>query len=265
LCDYYGLDGISAGGVIGFLMECVEKGLLSEADIGFPMSFGNDESIIRAIHVIGKREGPGEFWGEGVQRIARLIKGAEKFAMHVKGLELPAYDPRGSTGMALAYATSDRGGCHLRSWPIGEELLATQQRMGLFSKEFKSELVKTQQDLFCLINCSGMCLFATFALSLQQITPFLFAATGIERFSSAAELLKIGERVNNLVRLFNIREGLTQDLDTLPERFFNEPLHGGPCKSRVADLTELKSEYYFVRGWDEKGVPTKQKLTELGI
>ena len=265
LCDYYGLDGISAGGVIGFLMECVEKGLLSEADIGFPMSFGNAESIIRAIHVIGKREGPGELWGEGVQRIARSIKGAEKFAMHVKGLELPAYDPRGSTGMALAYATSDRGGCHLRSWPIGEELLATQQRMGLFSKEFKSELVKTQQDLFCLINCSGMCLFATFALSLQQITPFLFAATGIERFSSAAELLKIGERVNNLVRLFNIREGLTQDLDTLPERFFNEPLHEGPCKSRVADLTELKSEYYFVRGWDEMGVPTKKKLAELGI
>jgi aldehyde:ferredoxin oxidoreductase len=178
---------------------------------------------------------------------------------------MPAYDPRGSTGMSLAYATSDRGGCHLRSWPIGEELLATEQRMDLFSTEFKPELVKTQQDLFCLINCIGMCLFATFALNLKQITPFLYAATGIEDFSSSEELLKTGERVNNLVRLFNIREGLRADLDTLPERFFTEPLKEGPCKDRVVDLKQLKEDYYFVRGWDPDGIPTKDKLQELGI
>jgi aldehyde:ferredoxin oxidoreductase len=167
--------------------------------------------------------------------------------------------------MSLAYATSDRGGCHLRSWPIGEELLATEQRMDLFSTEFKPELVKTQQDLFCLINCIGMCLFATFALNLKQITPFLYAATGIEDFSSSEELLKTGERVNNLVRLFNIREGLRADLDTLPERFFTEPLKEGPCKDRVVDLKQLKEDYYFVRGWDPDGIPTKDKLQELGI
>jgi aldehyde:ferredoxin oxidoreductase len=262
LCDYYGLDGISTGNVVAFLMECVDKGLLSEQDVGFPLSFGNPDSIIQVIHLIGKRQGPGELWGQGVKRIADTIE-AQDLAMHVKGLELPAYDPRASTGMALAYATSDRGGCHLRAWPIGEELLATEQRMGLSSKEFKPELVKTQQDLFCMLNCSGMCLFATFALSLQQITPFLFSATGMDAFASSEEVLKIGERVNNLVRLFNIREGLTKDLDTLPERFLKEPLQEGPCKGRVADLAQMLDEYYFVRGWNPQGVPLEKKLKEL--
>jgi aldehyde:ferredoxin oxidoreductase len=265
LCDYYGLDAISTGSVIGFLMECVEKGILTEADIGFPMAFGNDESIINAIHLIGKQEGPGKLWGLGVKKMAVQIEGARDLAMHVKGLELPAYDPRGSAGMALAYATSDRGGCHLRSWPIGDELLATEDRMDLHSQEFKAELVKTQQDLFCMVNCSGMCLFATFAVNLKQITPFLHAATGLDVFSSSDEVMKVGERVNNLVRLFNIREGLTQELDTLPNRFFSEPLKEGPSRNRVVKLDQMKAEYYFVRGWDADGVPGGEKLKELRI
>jgi len=265
LCDYYGLDAITAGSVIGFLMECVEKGLLKETDIGFPMAFGNDESIINAIHLIGKAEGPGKLWGRGVKKLAEQIEGAQDLAMHVKGLELPAYDPRGSAGMALAYATSDRGGCHLRSWPIGDELLATEGRMDLVSLEFKAELVKTQQDLFGMVNCSGMCLFATFAVTLKQITPFLHAATGLEVYSSSEEVMEIGERVNNLVRLFNIREGLTRDLDTLPKRFFNEPLKDGPNRGRVVELDQLMDEYYMVRGWDADGVPKNTKLKELGL
>ncbi|MHA2190914.1 MAG: aldehyde ferredoxin oxidoreductase family protein, partial [Candidatus Thorarchaeota archaeon] len=265
LCDYYGLDGISTGGVIAFLMECVEKEILSESDIGFFLSFSDDESIIKAIHLIGKREGPGAQWGEGVKRIAEKLDDAQDLAMHVKGLELPAYDPRGSTGMALAYATSDRGGCHLRSWPIGDELLATENRLDLLSMELKPEVVKTQQDFFCLINSNGMCLFATFALNLKQITAFLSAATGIEVFASSHELMKIGERVNNLVRLFNIREGLTKELDTLPKRFFVESLEEGLSKGRVVELDQLMEEYYIVRGWDPEGIPTKEKLSELNI
>jgi aldehyde:ferredoxin oxidoreductase len=265
LCDYYGLDAITAGNVIGFLMECVEKGLVKESDIGFPMTFGNDESIINAIHLIGKGEGPGKLWGQGVKKLAEQIEGAQDLAMHVKGLELPAYDPRGSAGMALAYATSDRGGCHLRSWPIGDELLATEGRMDLVSLEFKAELVKTQQDLFGMVNCSGMCLFATFAVTLKQITPFLHTATGLEIFSSSEEVMKTGERVNNLVRLFNIREGLTRDMDTLPKRFFSEPLKEGPSRDRVVELDQMMEDYYMVRGWDEDGVPGKEKLQELGL
>jgi aldehyde:ferredoxin oxidoreductase len=265
LCDYYGLDGITTGNVIGFLMECYERGTLTEADIGFPLEFGNDDAIIKAIHLIGRRKDAGRLWGQGVKKMGEQIKGARPYAMHVKGLELPAYDPRGSTGMALAYATSDRGGCHLRSWPIGDELLATEDRMDLSSTEFKAELVKTQQDLFCMINCSGMCLFATFAVNLKQITPFLHSATGIEAFRSSDEVMKIGERVNNLVRLFNIREGLTRDLDTLPKRFFSEPLKEGPRRDRVVELDQLIDDYYLVRGWDGSGIPEKDKLKELGI
>jgi len=265
LCDHYGMDSISAGNVIGFLMECFEKGILTESDVGFPLRFGDDDGMIKALHLMGKREGPGILWGEGVQGISSKVHGAEDLAMHVKGLELPAYDPRASTGMALAYATSDRGGCHLRSWPIGDELLAHKQRMDLFSTEFKAELVKNQQDLFCVINCCGLCLFATFALNLKQIVPFLHSATGIEAFSDSEEILKIGERVNNLVRLFNLREGLTNALDTLPSRFFTEPLKGGPCQGHVADLEPLIKEYYMVRGWDKDGKPTETKLKELAI
>jgi aldehyde:ferredoxin oxidoreductase len=131
--------------------------------------------------------------------------------------------------------------------------------------ELKPELVKTQQDLFCLINSIGMCLFATFALNLKQITSFLHEVTGIEAFSSSHELMKMGERINNLVRLFNIREGLTKELDTLPRRFFEEALNEGLSKGRVVELKQLIEEYYFVRGWDSEGIPTKEKLEELAI
>jgi aldehyde:ferredoxin oxidoreductase len=137
--------------------------------------------------------------------------------------------------------------------------------MDLVSMEFKAELVKTQQDLFCMVNCSGMCLFATFAVNLKQITPFLHAATGLEVYESSEEVMKIGERVNNLVRLFNIREGLTRELDTLPGRFFTEPLKEGPGRNRVVELDQLLDEYYMVRGWDEAGVPGSEKLKELGL
>lgn len=266
LCDFYGLDAISTGNTIGFLMECVEKGVIKESDIGFPLRFGDDEAIIKAVHLIGKREGPGLLWGEGVQRVGKeLGKGAEAFAMHVKGLELPAYDPRGSTGIALAYATSDRGGCHLRSWPIGAELLSAEDRIDPLSTEFKAEFVKNQQDFFTVLNSSVTCLFTTFSLSLRHMVQSLHAATGIEPFSSPEEVLRIGERTNNLVRLFNLREGLTRREDTLPRRFLKEPLQEGPSRGRVVDLETMLDDYYLVRGWDEKGIPKSETLERLDL
>jgi aldehyde:ferredoxin oxidoreductase len=266
LCDLYGLDAISTGSVVGFLMECVEKEALGESDIGFPLRFGDDEGMIRALHLIGRREGPGLLWGEGVKRIANEIgKGSESFAMHVKGLEMPAYDPRGSTGIALAYATSDRGACHLRSWPIAAELLSAEERIDPFSIEFKAEFVKNQQDLFTVVNSSVTCLFTIFSLSLRHIVQFLHSVTGIESFSSSEEVLRIGERTNNLVRLFNLREGLTKEEDTLPNRFLTESLKEGPSRGRVVDLEAMLKEYYFVRGWDEEGVPKPETLKKLGL
>jgi aldehyde:ferredoxin oxidoreductase len=266
LCDFYGLDAISTGNTIGFLMECVEKGILKESEIGFPLRFGDDDGIIKAVNLIGRREGPGLLWGEGVKWIAKeLGQGTEAFAMHVKGLELPAYDPRGSTGIALAYATSDRGGCHLRSWPIGAELLSAEDRLDPFSIEFKAEFVKNQQDLFTILNSSVTCLFTTFSLSLRHLVQSLYAVTGIETFSSPEEILQIGERTNNLVRLFNLREGLTREDDTLPERVLKEPLREGPARGRVVELETMLGEYYFVRGWDEEGIPKPETLKKLDL
>ncbi len=264
LSDFYGLDAISAGNVIGFAMECVDRSLLKESDVGFPLRFGDDEGIIKALHRIGRQEGIGKLLGTGVKRMAKLL-GAEDAAMHVKGLEMPAYDPRGSSGIALAYATSDRGACHLRSWPIGDELLSTEDRIDPFSTEFKAEYVKNQQDLFAVIDSSVLCLFTFFALSFRHIVRFLHATTGIEPFASSMEVLKCGERVNNLVRLFNLREGLRSAEDTLPPRFLKEPLKEGPARGRVVDLAPMLDEYYFVRGWDEDGVPKQEKLEELGL
>ncbi len=266
LCDLYGLDAISTGNVIGFLMECMEKEILETSDVGLPLRFGDEGGIIRAIHLIGRREGPGLLWGEGVRRIAKEIgKGAESFAMHVKGLEMPAYDPRGSTGIALAYATSDRGACHLRSWPIGAELLSAEERIDPFSTEFKAEFVKNQQDLFTVINASVTCLFTIFSLSLRHIVQFLNSVTGVESFGSSEQVLQIGERINNLVRLFNLREGLTRVDDTLPKRFLEDPLKEGPAQGRVVDLETMLEEYYFVRGWDEEGVPKLETLKRLRL
>ena len=264
LCDSYGLDAISAGNVIGFAMECAEKGILKESEIGFPLRFGDDEGMIKAVHAIGRQEGIGKLLGKGVKRAGQIL-GAEGFAMHVKGLELPAYDPRGSSGIALAYATSDRGACHLRSWPIGAELLSPEERMDPFSEEFKAEFVKNQQDLFTVVNSGVICLFATFSLTLRHVARFLHTTTGIEAFASPEEVLKCGERTNNLVRLFNLREGLTAAEDTLPARFLKEPLSEGPSRGRVVNLKPMLEEYYLVRGWDEQGIPEPQKLEELGL
>jgi len=266
LCDEYGIDAVSTGNVIGFLMDCFDRDLITTDDTdNLELTWGNGQAIVDAVHLIGKREGPGYKWSLGVKQLEEIIPGAKGFGAHVKGLELPAYEPRASKGMALAYATSDRGGCHLRSWPIGEEIMNSSNPMGLHTTEFKPELVKGQQDLYCLINCSGLCLFAAFTLSLDQIAPLFKSLTGIESFGDAENLMITGERINNLVRLFNIREGLTPDQDTLPERFKTDPLPDGPCKGETVNVSSMVSVYYKVRGWTEEGIPPPELLEKLGI
>lgn len=131
--------------------------------------------------------------------------------------------------------------------------------------EFKAEFVKNQQDLFTVVNSSIVCLFITFSLSMRHIVRFLNATTGVELFGSSEEVLKCGERVNNLIRLFNLREGLNKAEDTLPLRFLNEPLKEGPSRGRTVDLKSMLEEYYFIRGWDQEGIPEPEKLKELDL
>ena len=266
LCDLYGLDSISTGNAIGFAMECYERGLTTEQQVGFPLNFGNDDAMIKLVHLIGEHEGFGQVIGQGVRRAADIIGGnAVDFAMHVKGMELPAYDPRAVYGMGLAYATSDRGGCHLRAWPVGAETLQIKGRLDPLSTEYKADLVKSQQDWSALVDSIGLCLFATFALTPRQVALLLAGLTGISELASGDYLTTVGERIYNLTRLFNIREGLGKKDDNLPRRLLNEPMPSGPAKGHTVDLVPMLEEYYFIRGWDEQGVPTEDKLALLGL
>ncbi|MHB1406688.1 MAG: aldehyde ferredoxin oxidoreductase family protein [Desulfitobacteriaceae bacterium] len=264
LCDFYGIDSISAGNVIGFAMECVQKGLVNTEEIGCELIFGNPDGMIRMVHQIGKGEGFGKLLGRGSKAAAAQIgNGAETFAMHVKGLELPAYDPRAVYGMGLAYATSDRGGCHLRSWPIAPEILQTHGRMDPYSTEYKAEFVKNEQDLISVVDSLGMCLFATFALTPRQLVRLLYSLTGLESYREISDVLQTGERIYNLTRLINLREGVEKD--TLPPRLLNEEMPDGPAQGNKVPLIEMLEEYYLIRNWDENGRPAKEKLVELGL
>jgi len=264
LCNLYGLDTISTGGVIGFAMECNEKNLLKKKNlVDQDLVFGNSDAIIDNINLIAYRKGIGNLLAEGVKRVAQKLH-AEDFGMHVKGLELPAYDPRGLMGMGLAYATSNRGACHNRAWVVGMELYTDMDR---FTTKGKAKLCKDMQDYTAVKDSLIMCHFLFSpnnpVLDLEWVVKMLKALTGNEYTNN--ELLKIGERNWNLVRAFNIRAGLTRKDDTLPNRLLKETLPYGPSKGYVVKLKEMLDEYYVLRKWNKKGIPREEKLIELGL
>ncbi len=261
LCDLYGLDTISAGNVIGFAMECFERGLL-KAD-GIDLKFGNHESFAPIIKKIAFREGIGDLLADGVSEAARKIgKGAEKFAMHVKGMELPAYDPRGAWGMALAYATACRGGCHLKAWTIGVEIL--DKKYDRFSTDGKAKLVSDMQNARAVVDSLGVCVFGTRAIGNEEMVKILATVAGWNL--SVSDLLKVGERIYNVERAIAVREGTSRKDDTLPQRIFEEPLPELKDKKFTKkDLDKMLDEYYSIRGWDNNGKPKEEKLKELDI
>jgi aldehyde:ferredoxin oxidoreductase len=184
--------------------------------------------------------------------------------MSVKKQEMPAYDPRGIQGIGLNYATSNRGGCHVRGYTISPEILGLPEKIDPWEIEGKAQWVKTFQDLTASIDASGMCLFTSFALGPKDYANLLKARTGFDY--SVEEILADGERIWNLERLFNLREGLDPEReDTLPKRLLEEPIPDGPAKGKVSRLKEMLPEYYELRGWDTTGFPTKEKLAELDL
>jgi aldehyde:ferredoxin oxidoreductase len=264
----YGLDTISCGVVIGFAMECFEKGLISSKETaGVNLSFGNGDALIDCIHLIGQREGLGQILAEGVKRASEKIDGSAEFAMHVKGLELPGYDPRGMKGQALSYAVSDRGGCHLRSNTLRTEIIGKPRAYDRYVYNEKAEMVRELQLNYATFNCLIACVFGAFAISVEDYAAAL--STIIDGSLTAKELWVIGERALNLTRLFNVREGFTRQDDTLPLRLFNQAATRGPSKGEVVDkdaFEKMLDEYYQCMGWDPlKGIPTDQKLKELEI
>jgi aldehyde:ferredoxin oxidoreductase len=268
MCADYGLDTISCGVVIGFAMECFEKGLISNKDTGgIDLTFGSGDALLACLHLIGRREAIGQILAEGVKRASDRIEGSSDFAMHVKGLELPGYDPRGMKGQALTYAVADRGGCHLRSSTLKTEIIGIPRLYDRYAYDEKAEMVRELQLNNATFNCLITCLFGTFALSLEDYAEAL--STIMEGPITAKELRTMGEKALNLARLFNGREGFSRRDDTLPARLFNQAATRGPSKGEVVDrdaFEKMLDEYYQCMGWDKRtGQPTDEKLTVLGL
>lgn len=263
VCNMLGMDPITMGATIACAMELYQKGIITKDDLdGKELLFGDAEGIIEWTERTGNREGFGDILALGSYRMAEKY-GHEELSMSVKKQEMPAYDGRAIQGMALEYATSNRGGCHVRGYLTSPEILGIPLKTDPLLTEGKPALLKTFQDLTSMIDSSDICLFTTFALGLPEISAMLRSTIGIDM--SDEEVLLAGERIWNLEKLFNIEAGFTRDDDILPPRLLNEPLTSGPAKGRVADLYKMLDEYYQLRGWDKDGVPTDEKLKELSI
>jgi aldehyde:ferredoxin oxidoreductase len=266
VCSELGMDTISAGSTIGFAMECIQRDLLHDGDFGFSLRWGDDEAILRLLRMMAYREGYGDLLCRGTRTAAAEIGGeSETFAMQVKGLELPAYDPRGTIGFGLALATSSRGACHLRAFTPMIELSGWGG--GRFSPEGKAELVRDDQDKRAAYEATGVCFTASSVGDEEFFARLLGAVTGEEW--DGESLLRVGERTYNVERLLAMREGLGRGDDTLPERLFADPVPEGPVAGRKIerdDFEQMLAEYYELRGWDaETGAPTGSKLEELGV
>jgi len=264
LCNELGLDTISTGVTIACAMELFERGFIPKDDLakGPEPRFGSSEAIVYYTKAIAYRQGFGDKLAEGSYRLASMY-GHPEYSMSVKRQELPAYDPRGAQGHALEYATSNRGGCHVRGYMISPEILGIPEKLDTQQVEGKAQWVKAFQDVTAVIDSAGLCLFSSFALDINDYRDLINAATGFDY--STEDLLKCGERIWNLERVFNLKAGIDPKEDTLPKRFLEEPLPEGPQKGAVVKLSQLLPEYYKVRGWDEKGIPTDEKLKELEI
>jgi len=266
-CDKLGLDTISTGNVIGFIMECFERGMLSaNRTEGFDLRFGDGEASLAAIEMIARREGIGDLLAEGVRGAAdRIGEGSNRFAMHVKGLEFPGYDPRGAFGSGLSYAVSPRGACHRRAWPPAKEILGGYPP---YTVEGKAEMIKALYDENCILHSLLVCdMPAKFIpLSLDDYADYFQAVTG--ESISKNDFLTIAGRIETLIRTFNLREGFTRKDDTLPYRTLLEPLPDGPAKGQFIgeeNLDRMIDDYYACRGWDSTGNPTEATLQKYGL
>ena len=262
-CNEYGLDTISAGATIACAMELYEKGIIKSDEIDGPaLEFGSSEAIVEWTRKMGAAEGFGAKLASGSYRLAESY-GVPELSMSVKKLELPAYDPRGAQGHGLQYATSNRGGCHVRGYIISAEILGIPEKVDPLSSEGKAVWVKAFQDTTAVIDSLGLCLFTSFAIGADDYRDMFNAIVGEDW--TTEKLLLAGERIWNLEKAFNLEAGIEPGADKLPKRLVSEPIPDGPCKGQVHKLAELLPGYYKERGWDEKGVPTEAKLAQLGI
>jgi len=256
-CNELGLDTITMGSTIGCAMELSETGAWKES-----LRWGEAGKLRDWVMDTAYRRGIGAELALGSKRLAAKY-GRPELAMQVKGMEIPAYDPRGAQGMALSYATSNRGGCHMRAFMIAPEILGHPVFLDRFSTAGKAELVALFQDVSALVDSAVLCRFLQFAVGISTFTEMLRVVTGWD--FSDEELMTIGRRIYTLERLFNNRAGFGRGDDTLPPRFFNEEFQTGPSRHRLVQLEGMLDDYYAVRGWDSNGIPLPQTLADLGL
>jgi aldehyde:ferredoxin oxidoreductase len=263
ICNEDGYDPISFGATVAAAMELYEIGAITkETTGGLEMKFGSAEALTRAADLVATGEGFGRDLALGSKRLCEKY-GHPDLSMTVKGQEFPAYDPRGIQGMGLAYATSNRGACHLRGYTVSSEILGVPVKTDPLSTDGKPELVKAFQDATAAVDSSGLCVFTTFAWTLEDIAPQVDAAC--EGAWTPEKMLEAGERIWNLERKFNMDAGLTAADDTLPKRLLKDAAKTGPAKGKVNELHKMLPHYYEIRGWTPDGVPTSDTLNRLSV
>lgn len=262
-CNELGLDTISASATLAAAMELFQnKKITNDQTENVPLEWGNAEAVVYWTQKMGLREGLGDDLAMGSYRLAEKY-GMPELSMTVKKQELPAYDPRGIKGQGLAYATSNRGGCHVRAYLISPEILALPEKLDKFDLSGKPIWVKVFQDLTAAIDSLGLCLFTSFALNAEDYAKLYSLVTGIE--ITQEDILLAGDRIWNIEKLFNLKSGLSKADDTLPARLLANPIANGPAKGHIHELDKLLPEYYNLRGWDENGNPTDETKKKLGL
>lgn len=263
LCNDLGMDAIGVPCTIAAAMELYQKGLISEEECdGVPLEWGSTEAIIEWTKRMGKPESElAKLMASGSAVLCEHY-GAPEVSMASKKQELPAYDARAVQGIGLNYATSNRGGCHVRGYTIASEVLGLPVQTDRTETAGKGALVKTFQDLIAVIDSLGLCIFTSFALGADEYAALYSAATGFD--VNGEEILEIGERIYNLERLFNKDAGMEAASDTLPDRLLNDPIPAGPSKGMVSKLDEMLPDYYELRGWKD-AFPTDETIKKLGL
>jgi len=261
ICNEQGFDPISFGATVGAAMEMFEMGVITPKDTGgLDLTWGNAETLTTLAELTGRGEGFGAEIGLGSKLLCEKY-GHPDLSMSVKGQEFPAYDARGIQGMGLTYATSNRGACHLRGYTVASEVLGIPEKTDPLSSDGKAGLVIAFQDATGAVDSAGLCVFTTFAWSMDNIAPQIDAACVGDW--SVEKLLEVGERVWNLERKFNLDAGFTGKDDTLPKRLLKDAAKSGPAEGKVSELGKMLPEYYSLRGWTKDGVPTNDTLSRL--
>jgi aldehyde:ferredoxin oxidoreductase len=257
-----GLDPIAAGGTIATAMELVEEGVADKDSLKLELRFGQGEDLVQALTLMSTKKGHAKRIGKGGQTLAEEYAQSKRF-MGVKRVPMAPFDPRCIQGMGLHFATCNFGPHHLYAYTFIEEVLNVHEELDPWSTEGKPELVKRYQDMTAVMDSLGLCNWPLLGLKFKNFVPMVNSCLGTEY--SADDLLTIGERVWNQERLFNIQAGFDHTHDTLPERFFKEPIQGGPAEGQISKVDEMLPKYYELRGWSERGEPLPETLQGLEL